>query len=70
MVLTHNPTATAMRGVGSPQITFALEGLMDNLAERLGMDPFEIRRRNYISKGDALATGQPLKHDVRLPRNL
>ncbi len=67
MVLTHNPTATAMRGVGSPQITLALEGLMDNLSERLAMDPFEFRRRNYVSKGDALATGQPLKYDVRLP---
>lgn len=67
MVLTHNPTGTAMRGVGSPQITLALEGLMDTLAEKLEMDPLEFRRHNYISKGDALTTGQPLKHDVRLP---
>ncbi|MFQ5912617.1 MAG: xanthine dehydrogenase family protein molybdopterin-binding subunit [Nitrospinota bacterium] len=70
MVLTHNPTATAMRGVGSPQITFALEGLMDTLAERLGMDPFELRKRNYLSKGEALTTGQPLKHAVRIAETL
>ncbi|MFQ6112116.1 MAG: xanthine dehydrogenase family protein molybdopterin-binding subunit, partial [Nitrospinota bacterium] len=66
MVLTHNPTATAMRGVGCPQITFALEGTMDSLAERLGLDPFELRKRNYLSKGEALTTGQPLKHAVCL----
>ncbi len=70
MVHTHNPTATAMRGVGSPQITFALEGLMDTLAERLGLDPMELRARNYLSKGEALATGQPLKRDVRLAQTL
>jgi len=66
VVLTHNPTTTAMRGVGCPQITFALEGIMDALAERLGMDPFEFRKRNYLSKGEALATGQPLRHAVLL----
>lgn len=66
VVLTHNPTTTAMRGVGCPQITFGLEGMMDVLAEKLGMDPFELRKRNYLSKGEALATGQPLKHAVLL----
>jgi CO/xanthine dehydrogenase Mo-binding subunit len=70
MVLTHNPTATAMRGVGSPQITFALEGLMDTLADKLGLDPFEFRKRNYLSKGEALTTGQPLKHAVCLAETL
>ncbi len=66
MVLTHNPSSTAMRGVGSPQITFALEGILDSLAEKLGMDPFELRKRNFLSKGEALATGQPLKYAVCL----
>ena len=55
-----------MRGVGSPQITFALEGMLDSLAEKLGMDPFELRKRNFLSKGEALATGQPLKYAVCL----
>ncbi|MEE9240275.1 MAG: xanthine dehydrogenase family protein molybdopterin-binding subunit [bacterium] len=66
MILTHNPTGTAMRGVGSPQITFAIESVMDTLAEKLGMDPVEFRQRNYLSKGESLTTGQPLKHAVRL----
>jgi CO/xanthine dehydrogenase Mo-binding subunit len=66
MVLTHNPTTTAMRGVGCPQITFALEGIMDALAKKMELDPFEIRKRNYLSKGEALTTGQPLKNAVSL----
>lgn len=66
MVLTHNPTATAMRGVGSPQITFAIEGIMDTLAAKLGMDPLAFRKKNYLAKGGAIATGQPLKREVRL----
>lgn len=66
MVLTHNPASTAMRGVGSPQITFAIEGVMDELAEKLGMDPLAFRKKNYLSKGESLATGQPLRRAVRL----
>ena len=66
MVLTHNPTGTAMRSVGSPQMTFAIESAMDMLAEKLGMDPLELRKKNYLSKGESLATGQPLKRHVRL----
>jgi carbon-monoxide dehydrogenase large subunit len=36
------------RGVGRPVSTFAMEGLMDRAARRLGMDPTELRLRNYI----------------------
>jgi CO/xanthine dehydrogenase Mo-binding subunit len=56
-VLTNNPSGTAMRGVGSAQITFALEGALDSLA----------RKRNYLAKGESLSTGQPLKNAVFLP---
>ncbi|MEE9533762.1 MAG: xanthine dehydrogenase family protein molybdopterin-binding subunit, partial [Acidimicrobiia bacterium] len=38
----------AYRGVGRPVSTFAMEGLMDRAARRLGMDPTELRQRNYI----------------------
>ncbi len=65
-VLTNNPTSTAMRGVGCAQVTFALEGAMESLAEKLGMDPFELRKRNYVSKGESLPTGQPLTNAVLL----
>jgi CO/xanthine dehydrogenase Mo-binding subunit len=66
MVLTHNPVTTAMRGVGCPQITFALESALDMLAQKLGMDPFELRKRNYLSKGEKLPTAQPLRNAVLL----
>jgi CO/xanthine dehydrogenase Mo-binding subunit len=65
-VLTNNPTSTAMRGVGCPQVTFALEGAMESLAEKLGMDAFDLRKRNYLSKGESFPTGQPLKNAALL----
>lgn len=66
MVITNNPIGTAMRGVGCAQITFALEGAMDMLAQKLGMDPLLLRERNVVAKGGALPTGQPLKNAVWL----
>ncbi|HZW05033.1 MAG TPA: xanthine dehydrogenase family protein molybdopterin-binding subunit, partial [Anaerolineaceae bacterium] len=45
---TNNPYSGAMRGFGSPQAAFALEGLLDRLAEQLAMDPIELRRRNML----------------------
>ena len=65
-VLTNNPSGTAMRGVGGGQISFAFEGAMDSLAEKLGMSPFELRKRNYPVKGESLPTGQPLQNTVLL----
>jgi len=56
-VLTNNPICGAMRGFGSPQVTFAYEQQMDALAQRLGLDPLEIRLKNAIEKGSLLATG-------------
>jgi CO/xanthine dehydrogenase Mo-binding subunit len=67
MVITHNPITTAMRGVGCPQVTYGLEGAMDSLAQKLGMDPFELRRKNYVAKGGTLPTLQPIKNAVLLP---
>ncbi|MBW1787532.1 MAG: molybdopterin-dependent oxidoreductase, partial [Deltaproteobacteria bacterium] len=65
-VLTNNPSSTAMRGVGSAEITFAFEGAMESLAQKLGMDPFEFRKKNYLAKGESLPTGQPLQNAVFL----
>jgi CO/xanthine dehydrogenase Mo-binding subunit len=56
-VLTHNPICGAMRGFGLPQVTFAYERQMDLLAERLGLDPLEIRLKNAIEQGSVLGTG-------------
>jgi CO/xanthine dehydrogenase Mo-binding subunit len=46
VVYTNNPPTGAMRGYGNPQSTFFVEVQMDQLAEKLGMDPVEFRLRN------------------------
>ena len=53
---TNNPPAGAMRGFGVVQVNFAAESQMDRLAEAVGIDPLEIRRRNALAPGDPLAT--------------
>jgi xanthine dehydrogenase molybdenum-binding subunit len=42
-----------MQGFGNPQITFAVESLMDELAEKLSMDPLELRLKNYVGLGES-----------------
>ena len=64
MVITNNPITTAMRGVGGPQITFAVEACLDMLAAKLGLEPKLVRQRNVVDKGQCLPTGQPLKNVV------
>jgi CO/xanthine dehydrogenase Mo-binding subunit len=65
-VLTNNTFTSANRGFGAPQVCFAYESQMDELAERLKIDPLEIRKINYLEKGETLATGQLLEHSVGL----
>ena len=47
-VYTNTPACTAMRGHGGVNIRFAFESVMDMAAEKLGLDPVEIRRRNFL----------------------
>jgi CO/xanthine dehydrogenase Mo-binding subunit len=63
-VATHTPPNGAFRGFGAPQTEFAMECHMDRIAERLGMDPLEIRRRNAYRIGDVTPTGQVLQESV------
>jgi CO/xanthine dehydrogenase Mo-binding subunit len=65
-VLTNNTFTSANRGFGAPQVCFAYESQLDELAKQLKMDPVEIRKINYLEKGEALATGQVLEHAVAL----
>jgi len=51
-VYTNKVPSCAFRGYGNPQITWAVETLMDELAEAVGMDPLDFRLKNYIGKGD------------------
>lgn len=55
---TNNPYAGSMRGYGNLQATFAVESMMDALAEKLGVDPLELRLRNAQKPGEK--TGQQL----------
>src|SRR5204863_4596397 len=54
-----------MRGFGTNQAHFAIEGVMDILAERVGVDGWEIRSRNILNPGDRFATGQVMRESVR-----
>jgi xanthine dehydrogenase molybdenum-binding subunit len=69
-VYTNNPPAGAMRGFGVPQVNFALEGILDMLAERAGIDRWEIRWRNAVETGDIFGTGQRLGPGVGLKKTL
>src|SRR5262245_468739 len=64
-VYTNNPTSGAMRGFGTNQSHFAIEGVMGILAERVGVDGWEIRSRNVLTPGDRFATGQVMRDSVR-----
>jgi xanthine dehydrogenase molybdenum-binding subunit len=64
-VYTNNPNAGAMRGFGSNQAQFAMEGIMDMLAEKVGVDGWDIRERNVLNPGDKLGTGQVMRESVR-----
>src|SRR5690348_14832173 len=47
-IFTTKMPTDAYRGAGRPEATFAVERIMDELAVELGMDPLELRRRNWI----------------------
>ncbi len=69
-VYTNNPPCGAMRGFGVPQSNFAVEGVLDLLAEQVGIDGWEIRWRNALDVGDRFGTGQKLGPGVGLKKTL
>jgi CO/xanthine dehydrogenase Mo-binding subunit len=56
----------AFRGFGAPQAIFAIERHMDEIAAAIGMDPIELRRRNFLHDGDTTATEQVMREPVIL----
>jgi xanthine dehydrogenase molybdenum-binding subunit len=65
-VYTNKAPSCAMQGFGNPQVTFAAEQLIDILAEKLGMDPIELRKKNYVGLGDTFwGQGPQVKSIVR-----
>jgi len=57
-VCTNHAWGSAFRGYGSPQAFLASEIAMDELAEKLGMDPLELRFKNIYRPGSTTPTGQ------------
>lgn len=57
-VRTNNPVCGAFRGFGANQAQFATEGILDRLAEKVGISGWEMRSRNVISPGDVWGPGQ------------
>ncbi|MHB1931244.1 MAG: molybdopterin cofactor-binding domain-containing protein, partial [Acidimicrobiales bacterium] len=55
---TNNPVCGAFRGFGANQAQFAMEGVMDRLAERVGISGWEMRKRNVVHPGDVWGPGQ------------
>ena len=57
-VRTNNPVCGAFRGFGANQAQFAMEGVMDRLAEQVGIDGWTMRKRNVIHPGEVWGPGQ------------
>jgi CO/xanthine dehydrogenase Mo-binding subunit len=58
---TNNMYTSAFRGFGAAQACVAYEAQMDEAAKQLGIDPRELRRRNFIATGDTMSTGFPIE---------
>ncbi len=69
VVYTNKTTAGSMRGFGAPQVCFAYESQMDEIARDLGIDPLELRMRNFFRNGSLTSTGQVL-HSVKVAESL
>ena len=69
-VYTNNPPCGAMRGFGANQASFAIEGVLDRLAEKVGIDGYDIRERNVLDPGDRFATGQVMNSSCGIRQTL
>jgi len=65
-IYTNTVPAGAFRGFGGPQVAFAYETHIDMIAERLGIDPYEIRMKNLLARGESFAEGDtPIDCDLK-----
>ena len=69
-VYTNNPPCGAMRGFGANQAAFAIESMLDILAEKVGIDGWQIRYLNALEVGDTFSTGQRLESSVGIKKTL
>lgn len=65
-VATNHPPHGAFRGFGAPQSIFALERHLDQVAKAVGLTPEELRRRNFILRGQTTATNQIIRDQVEM----
>lgn len=64
-VYTNTPSAASFRSIGGPQTAWATESLMDMMAQKLGMDPVQLRLKNLVIKGEEIKPkGKPLDADL------
>lgn len=63
-IATNNMYTSAFRGFGAAQACVAYEAQMDEIARTLGIDRFELRRRNFMRTGDKTATGQTVESAI------
>ena len=63
-VYTNKAISCAMQGFGNPQVTFAVETLIEELAEKLGIDSLELRLKNYVGLGDSFWGQGPLVRSI------
>lgn len=63
---TNKTSQTAFRGFGGPQGMLVIEDLLGRCAPLLGLDPSELRRRNFYEPGQSTPYGQPVRHAERL----
>lgn len=68
-VRSNNPVCGAFRGFGANQAQFAMEGIIDRLADAVGIDGWEMRSRNVISPGDVWGPGQIMDEGSRGARD-
>jgi len=67
---TNNPPAGAFRGFGVTQTCFALESVLNQMADKIGISPWEIRWRNAIRPGEVLPNGQIVDDSTGLAETL
>lgn len=69
-VFTNNVPTSAFRGFGAMQVTLGYESQMDRIASALNLPPAEVRRRNFLAKGDTIPTGETLDTAVACEETL
>jgi CO/xanthine dehydrogenase Mo-binding subunit len=62
-VYTNTPKRRGMRGYGVNEVSFAIESNMDIAAEKLAMDPVELRRKNLLREGEPMSNGE-IAHSI------